>query len=100
MGYRLYVRVSDNPVYYEWMELGKQYAPEWDEFNKKWFGIEDGRGDIFYIDAKEFYDELIEVNNRVLQTKYSDYDLYNLDILEDMVKETIREKQFLEFKSY
>ena len=95
MGHRLHATIPNIEPYDKDLELGKQYDGKWDAFNDKWFGDGLDGGRIHHEDIIEFYDEYVEINNQP-----GDYDLYNTQLLKEMVDYCLLHKLYLDFDSY
>lgn len=94
MGYRLYATIPNINYSENFLELGKQYDRKWDDFNNFWFGEFDG-GLIHPADLSEFLSELKKVNNQP-----GEYELYNIELLEEMIQHAILYDYSMFFVSY
>ena len=83
MGYRLHARIPNVAGVRE-LELGKQYDDKWDDFNHKWFGEGRDEGMIYRLDLQEFLAEL-----KAVDAEPGLHDLYNIELLEEMVQHAI-----------
>ena len=84
MGYRLYATIPNVPHKHNILELGKQYDSNWREFLDNWFGEDNDQGIVLAAHVKQFYDELVKLNNENVENG-SIYGLYNLELLKEMV---------------
>jgi hypothetical protein len=99
MGYRLNVMIPNDEKYSQWIELGKQYHDTWYDFNNNHFGENKDDGLFHYDYIKDFYNDLLETNNKVSKVS-EDYKLYNLDILKDIVYYAVENKKYVYFMSF
>lgn len=97
MGYRLHVSIP-NVKGFEQVELGKQYENCWDAFNDRWFGEGRDEGMVSWLDALEFYEDLVTINSGLDPEIH--HTLYNLEILRGFIEAAIEEKYVLYFQSY
>ena len=95
MGYRLHATILNVPSHQDTIVLGKQYDHKWDGFNDKWFGEDRDDGNIYHEDLAEFFDEFVEINKQP-----GEYELYNLELLKEMVDYCIENKFCISFTSF
>lgn len=95
MGYRLHATIPNIKPYDKDLELGKQRDSKWDDFNDKWFGECKDSGRIMSEELEEFYAEYVEVNNQP-----GEYDLYNTELLKEMIDYAVLHKLDMYFESY
>ena len=95
MGYRLHASIPNVAEFRRSLELGKQYDGKWDDFNYKWFGEDRDGGMVHRLDLLEFLTELKAVN-----AEPGHHDLYNIEILEEMIQHAILHGYDMYFVSY
>lgn len=95
MGYRLHATIPNVKFKYDVLTLGKQYDSKWDYFNDHWFGENHDGGTVSKESLDEFYDELITINKEP-----GEYDLYNLELLKEMIEFAKEHDYIILFESY
>lgn len=101
MGYRLHARIPNVSEYNDELELGKQYVG-WEDFKEKWLGDSCScslKGKEYLL---EFYNDILETNKQIEKeySKEDRYDLYNLDLLKEMIDYAIKYDYEISFESF
>lgn len=95
MGYRLHATIPNVDYEFNYLELGKQYDYKWESFNDKWFGRYHDGGTISKEDFDEFYNELTTINKEP-----GEFNLYNLELLKEMIEFARKHNYIILFESY
>lgn len=106
MGHRLNVRIinvrfelSDGSLTSRYLELGKQYNQRWNSFNAKWFGSGKDGGNLSKEYFKEFLND-IELINAEIDNHNEGYQLYNLELLKELMDVATDYDYILSFESF
>lgn len=101
MGYRLHATIPNVEHEYNDLELGKQYNPVWDLFNESW-GFSDEDESLFDASInwvpdqlREFFEALKKINDLLSE----DEQLYNIELLEELIEFAIENKYVIWFYS-